>query len=267
VANSNGESSREAVVHQPSALKDILENRRWARCRLPFPHVSALSVFEESFYVALSTQCRAILDSSRPRERASGYDADIVLLGSDTPYPMNIFLSRPWHDLLEKVLDLKASGDISVAMHRHPSGSRSGWVHNDLTPGWFVDRHQRNGLNNSCDSGCNYKTGETLVESGQPRQMVRAATLIFYLNNNERWTYGEGGETGLYGSASDPVERPDKRVPPLNNSLLLFECTPFSFHSFLNSSRGRTSLVMWLHRSKLEVADLWGKQAIVPWRR
>jgi hypothetical protein len=266
VANSNEESCGEALVYQPFALKGVLKNRLWTRCRLPFPHVSALSVFEESVYLALSTQCRAILDSSRPRERASGYDADIVLLGSETPYPMNIFLSRQWHDLLEKVLDLEASGDISVALHRHPLGSRSGWVHNDLTPGWFVDRHQRNGLNNSCGSGCNYKTGETLIASGQPRQMVRAATLIFYLNNHDNWTFGEGGETGLYESASDPVERPAKRIPPLNNSLLLFECTPFSFHSFLNSSRGRTSLVMWLHRSTLEVADRWGRQAIVPWR-
>jgi hypothetical protein len=77
---------------------------------------------------------------------------------------------------------------------------------------------------------------------------------------------GWGGETGLYRSSSSPVGRPVVAVPAVNNSLVSFECTPFSFHSFVtNPYAERNCLVMWLHRSRNDVIDRWGEQSIVSW--
>jgi 2OG-Fe(II) oxygenase superfamily len=77
---------------------------------------------------------------------------------------------------------------------------------------------------------------------------------------NPDWIEGDGGETGLYGSREDPVDRPIAVVPPINNSLLMFECTPYSYHSFLSNGRSpRNSVIVWLHREKVEVLSRWEK--------
>ena len=48
---------------------------------------------------------------------------------------------------------------------------------------------------------------------------------LYYLAN-PRWEPGDGGSTGLFTSADDSIEAPSAEMPPINNSLLLFECTP-----------------------------------------
>ncbi len=90
--------------------------------------------------------------------------------------------------------------------------------------------------------------------------------MIFYLANPVRGVVG--GETGLYRAASDPIDRPADVVPPVNNSLVAFECTPTSFHGFMsNRNAVRNCLVMWLHREKTEAIRRWGESSIVYWRR
>ena len=52
----------------------------------------------------------------------------------------------------------------------------------------------------------------------------------------------------------------------MNNSLVLFECTPFSWHGYLgNRAKPRNSVVMWLHRPKADVVARWGEPSIVRW--
>jgi Rps23 Pro-64 3,4-dihydroxylase Tpa1-like proline 4-hydroxylase len=89
--------------------------------------------------------------------------------------------------------------------------------------------------------------------------------MLFYLSNPP-WRRGGGGSTGLYRSGDDDIRRPVASVPPLNNSMLLFECTPQSFHGFISNVRTpRNSIVMWLHQTKAQVGQLWGEGAIVPY--
>lgn len=262
--SANRSDLRDRFSRSPSLARLLTPNNRWQVSTAPFPHLTASDVLEDALYSAIVSQTREILGSRAP-SHVSGYDADILTLGDDTAFPLAVFLSPDWHDLLARVLRINATGDISVAIHRHPPGSRSGWVHNDLAPGWFVDKDTGGCLNNSSGSGCHYKTGQTESSLIRTREMVRAATLIYYIGNESRWTSEDGGETGLFTSASQIA--PTKEVPPLGNSLLLFECTPFSFHSFRETRVTRTSIVMWLHRPRHEVTSLWGSEAIVPWRQ
>ena len=116
-------------------------------------------------------------------------------------------------------------------------------------------------------SRCRYTDGCTTEPGIETREMVRAVTMIFYLANPP-WSPGDGGETGLYRAAEQPVDRPSVRIPPVNNSVLVFENTPFSYHSFLRNHRQhRNSAILWLHRTKAEVAALWGESAVYKWRR
>jgi hypothetical protein len=113
---------------------------------------------------------------------------------------------------------------------------------------------------------CDYKTGRVRRRGLVARPTVRGATAILYLNNPP-WKFGDGGETGLYRSAADPVTSPAAIVPPENNVLLVFRTSPRSFHAFISNRRApRNSIVLWLHRDRQDVADEFGSGQIVSWR-
>lgn len=97
------------------------------------------------------------------------------------------------------------------------------------------------------------------------RETMRAVSVLFYLAN-PAWSVGDGGETGLYPSHEAAARQGGVLVPPVNNSLVMFECTPHSWHAFAGASRQvRNCLVMWLHRPKREVVELWGESSVVYW--
>jgi hypothetical protein len=97
-------------------------------------------------------------------------------------------------------------------------------------------------------------------------QVVRAVAMIFYVANGS-WTEGDGGETGLFQSARQSLREPTARIPPEDNSILLFECTPTSYHTFLqNTRRERNSVIMWLHRTKNDAFSRWPEHSLEYWR-
>jgi hypothetical protein len=92
-------------------------------------------------------------------------------------------------------------------------------------------------------------------------QMVRAASVIFYLNN-PKWKPGDGGGTGLYRHWSDPVMFPAAVAPPLNNSFLAFECSPYSYHAFLANRQRRDSIIVFLYRELEDFVQQWGVEGL-----
>jgi hypothetical protein len=253
-------------------LGAVLAHRRWRRHLQPFPHFTAEDVFVPALHAALVERFRDILarglqegeDKRRFSRRMNGYDAYTVEpdLAADSPFA--VFASRAWCRLLAEVCRVAVTPDVQVALHHHLPDSTSGWIHTDLSPGWFVDRMPENGVN-LADPACHYKTGRTKDPSLRVRRTVRAVALIYFVANPD-WQPAHGGETGLYRAQRDPVASPAARVPPRDNSFVLFECTPFSFHSFLTNRQPRNSLVMWLHRPHDEVVTRWGEKSIAPWR-
>jgi len=249
----------------------VLSGRGFWRRSAPFSHIVATDVFASAFAAELEGAFRAILgrgcSSARDFDRFSrsvpGYGAYVYNLGPETEGPLAVFLSRPFHDMLAGLFGVEATLDVDVALHHHERGSPSGWVHNDLNPGWFVDQPRPDGVNASDVRVCDYQRGQ--AAAGAPREVVRAVAMMYYLCN-EPWSPGDGGETGLYGSVRDLVTSPLARVGPVNNSLVAFECTPRSYHAFLENRRAtRSSVVLWLHRRKAEVISRWGERSIQRW--
>lgn len=252
----------------------VLHNRRWWRRERPFAHFFATDVFAPAFYEALVTAFREVLDkglsetrkSGRFSRAASGYDAYIHALPADVDGPLAFFISRGWHDLLASLTHVEATGDMSAALHHHEPHSSDGIIHNDLNPGWFVSRPRADGINPADSRACNYNRGTPHAPGTAPIERTRAVAMIFFLNN-EDWGAGYGGECGLYATREgDP--QPDARIAPVNNSILVFECTPCSFHRFLgNRDLARDSVILWLHREKTHAVERWGERAIVKWSR
>jgi len=234
----------------------------------PFPHVLAQEVFAGEVYAALEAAFKTLLAAPLqahfnvgPFRHRSAYDVYSVGFTPRMTGPLSLFVSRAWHDMLAAVLGMTVTGDINGGLHHHRVGSASGRVHNDLNPGWFLHADDGAGTNVS-DERCDYHSGATQEPELIVQERVRAAAVLFYINNPP-WRAGDGGETGLYLSASD--SEPAASVPPINNTLLLFEVTPYSYHRFLSNRRNeRNSIIMWLHRTKPEAVSRWGNK-IVYW--
>lgn len=252
-------------------LKPMLSGSRWVLHTFPFPHCVAGNVFNEKWYGQLAASHKKVLargysDQHEPgclSRRIAGYDAYSLNIDElPSSEPLWLFASRAWHDVIALVLGIDATGDVNVALHSHPPGSRSGHIHNDLNPGFFVDKPTSDGINLANWRQCSYETGRGAAVPA--RETIRAAAMLLYLNNGP-WQPGDGGETGLYTNSQAKIEAATVKVPPLDNSLLLFECTPYSFHTFIKTRKPRHSLIMWLHRPKSTVVRRWGPRSIVGW--
>lgn len=254
-------------------LCEVLENRRWIRWKEPFAHITADHVFQADFYKRLSASYDGLLAPGLSETAAygrvsrvmKGYDAYGLNFSQDLMGPLSLFISGAWHDMVAEVMGINATGDVNCGLHHHVTGSKNGRVHNDLNPAWFANYDSVDGIRVARHELCCYKTGAILTPGVKVHEVVRAVAIIYYLNNPP-WNSGDGGETGLYSTADDPIDHPAKAVPPVNNSMLMFECTPFSFHTFIsNKCSPRNTVIMWLHRPKQEVVQRWGEGSIVQW--
>lgn len=257
-----------ASITSGQPMDDILAQRRWIQRTRPFPHIIAYDVFRPAVYQQLEKEFLDLLEETAGRPYMRNHDIYGRTVNQDISERLYPLLTRPWHDLLARILQIEATGHVAVGMHHHRVGSKHGFPHNDLNPGWFLTQPSPGELAISSPA-IDYTTGQMLDDTAHspPVETIRAASVLFYLANPP-WQTGDGGGTGLYRSSKDDIAQPVAVAPPLNNSILMFECTPTSYHGFISNRRNpRNSIIMWLHRQKQDVIDRWGEDAIVPYGR
>lgn len=243
-------------------LAHLLDDRRWTLCNDPFPHLRATNVFIPPLYAELTAAYETILNEGQFTRNMPNYDASAVGFDTSVDWPFSVFVSRAWHDMFARLLAVEANGCVHGGLHHHAVGSRHGFVHNDLNPVWFATGDDTDDILIPRHALCSYCYGKG-PEGVRKREAVRAVAIIYYLCNEE-WQPGDGGETGLYRSGRDAVEHPVVAVPPINNSLVAFECTPGSFHSFRSNLRSpRNSVITWLHCERSTAVSRWGESALV----
>ena len=256
-------------------LAQILVRHPWLLCHDPFPHIRAENVFTPAVYRELATAFDDILNgrdnSSWPGARFSrsipGYDASAVSLEGCFAWPFSIFASRPWHDLFASLFSIDSCDCVAGALHHHEPMSQDGFIHSDFNTAWFIDTTRRDGIKIPDGHRCDYRRGVLTPNAGiEARETIRGVAIIYYLNNPE-WREGDGGETGLYRCGRDQVENAVVSVPPVSNSLVAFECTPHSFHTFRKNHRHpRNSVIVWVHQRKEAAIARWGDSAIERWQ-
>jgi hypothetical protein len=248
-----------------NSLSDIITPDKWVFHDEPFLHLTSSNVFSDQFYAKLHEAYVEFLTKLIIKYSQNEYNQTIITgIDYNSPKPLQVFLSAEWHSRITDLFGIKCTNDVNVAIHYHKKNTPNGWVHNDLNPGWFVDKGT-NEINQADNKSCNYQTGKVNIEGIIPKRTIRSIAMIFYINNP---TPSEmvGGGTGLYKSNHQPVGHPSVIIPAVNNSLLIFPITPYSFHAFLaNKSHQRCSIIMWLHSPVDYVVHKWGEDQIVNW--
>jgi hypothetical protein len=222
-----------------TTVEQVLANRNWAVSQRPFPHAVVDNVFQREYYDELVGVVRETI-AGNAMKNSEAHDIMIKPVTRADGWPLSFFYSAPWQQAVNDVFQLPATGYFSAAIHHHVVGSANGYPHNDLRSDWLA------GTTHSI----------TPRVARRPRA-VRGVAVLIYLANPP-WRPGDGGETGLYRSPADPVDRAARFVAPINNRLLAFPCSPMSFHAFRTNRRmPRNSIVMWTHQSTDDLIDQW----------
>jgi len=240
---------------------------QWREHSLPFRHFSATDVFDSKTYKELSHQFTLILETTagkregayKMRPALGNSDGLILGLTDKLASAFSPLFTEAWLRPLAEQLDLKFLPRVEGALHSNPQGSRTGWIHTDCCSAWFDESNSKaEELILPPRGRCNYFTGKAKVPDAKPIEYIRAATMIFYLCN-DGWESGDGGETGAYSADRETKDTMTKLIPPINNSLFFFECSPHSYHRFItNPGRTRNSIVLWLHASVEDAEARWG---------
>ncbi len=240
---------------------------QWQEYALPFRHFSASNVFDSETYKQLSHQFTLILEMTAGKREgaykmrpAQGSNDGLILgLTEKLATAFSPLFTEAWLRSLAELAGLKFLPRIEGALHSNPQGSRTGWIHTDCCSAWFDESNSKaEELMLPPRRRCNYFTGKAKAPDAKPTEYIRAATMIFYLCN-DGWESGDGGETGIYSADHETEDTMVKLIPPINNSLFLFECSPHSYHRFItNPGRTRNSIILWLHASVEDAVARWG---------
>ncbi|MBR0899587.1 2OG-Fe(II) oxygenase [Bradyrhizobium tropiciagri] len=252
-------------------IATMLSGQRWFEYERPFRHLRATNVFRREIYETLELNFRNTLtefnvtEVGQANNSDSRYDAWTMGVTPSTAALFYPFFSREWHDLISNLVGVATTGHIDGGLHHHRVGSANGWIHNDLCVGWFPGPCGATNIVLSDHAGCNYSTGVCRDRHIEPVCVVRSVALIFYLANSD-WAPGYGGDTGLYETPFDSIQNASASVPPVNNSLIIFECTPHSYHSFRSNLQiERNCIVLWAHSTVETVSAKFGKASIAKW--
>jgi hypothetical protein len=232
----------------------------------PFRHYRAKNLLSQEAYDNLSSAFTEILETTAGKRDGpyrltrSNKNYDALMLGIDQTLAsvFTPFFSPDWLESLSEFFSIPFVPKIDGGLHSSPANSRTGWIHTDYCAGWFDESVPSNGMLSFPDrTRCEYFTGRALKPDALPRQYIRAATLIFYLCN-DHWVPEDGGETGIYGARTQTPQTDAEFIPPINNTLLIFRCSPHSYHRFItNPGRARNSIILWLHSTPGYAASRW----------
>lgn len=254
LAASNPETGRAACAS---------ENAEWWEMTQPFRHVIATNVFDASTYGRMSRAFSEIQQGRSPHttkklaQSTPNYDAFVLAIEAKLADVFAPLFSPGWLQSIARLFGIPFIPVIDGAMHSSRPGSRTGWIHSDYCSAWFHRPADGSTLLFPDRTKCDYFSGVLRTQGTQPIRYIRAATLIFYLNN-DGWKPGDGGETELLGASRELRATPIERVPPLNNSLLIFPCSRHSYHRFVTNKIERNSIILWLHATLPVATTLFG---------
>jgi 2OG-Fe(II) oxygenase superfamily len=213
----------------------------------PFPHIIVENFFKPEIYEMLCDKFEVVEKRGLTKAKKDygdqfhafdiDYDGYVYTppASTDPADPLRLFYSLEWNGFFSKKFHQFTTFETILAFHHHPTGDRSGFVHNDYADKPFSSQAR-------LPNGIMYHS-----DTGKPNRDARRIIAILFYLKNDSWREGDGGETGIY-SADGKVLL--KKVAPINNTLFAFQISKKSMHAFQENHLARNSFVQWFHIPK-----------------
>jgi len=251
---------------------DALSVGEWWQYKYPFKHYRVTNPLTAGQYRSIAAAFSEILRGSvsnrtstyKLKQSTANYDVEMLAMNAELAPRFQPLFNSAWLKSIARFIGIPYTNRLDGALHSAPINSRTGWIHTDCCSAWFdtPTPASADAVIFADRTRCDYFSGAPRVPDAKPVEYVRAVTLLFYLCN-EDWKPGDGGETGLYSAAKESARSRSELVPPHNNTLLIFECSPHSYHRFItNPGRRRNSIILWLHGTPEFVNSKWGAGAV-----
>ena len=194
------------------------------------------------------------------------YDASGWGFPADIDWPLRLFVTKEWHDLVSRAVGVDTVPYVSAGIHHHDVGGENGRPHSDLNPVYFAEVEPHDGMVSLRGDLVDLKSGRRLQEN-TPVTRQRPGSLDPVLHGQPPVAPRRRWPDGTLRAPVRPHRTARGGVAPVNNTLLAFECTPNSFHSFIsNRVSERNSITMWLYRSDSAAATRWGERNLERWQ-
>ncbi len=226
----------------------------------PFPHVNIRNFFKRDFYLSLchefeTTLQKGVLEADEPKDLQRfqkfhyGFDASHWQLPPNIGAPINLLYQPVWIEFFSKLFGVPLTKNVSITFHSQVFGSKPFSAHNDYCyVGMPKSKPGDDNVKQLFYDAPYFISGPQEAKDLNLDLQMRSVIGIFYLDNPD-YVEGNGGETGLYESYEGYLQNnPVKLIPPISNSMLIFETTPDSFHTYVpNKAKYRNTLLFWLH--------------------
>jgi hypothetical protein len=213
----------------------------------PYRHIVIRNLLKEKPYNEMCHSAKDVLKQSSPSFKYHGGVTYSACMATLTPENMkdgyDFFGSPEWKNCVSKLFNIQFNKLIMLSAHHHTAPSKSGWVHADLSICSYNDDENRSIIIGP--NGANY-IDDTANRQPKSTKCVRRVACLYYFNNKEDITEQDGGSTAIYDASGKKMV---KKVIPENNSVLLFEISPTSYHTYVGATFDRTALVHWFHSS------------------
>jgi hypothetical protein len=230
------------------------ETAQFTLSSFPFNHMTVVNAFKNDLAIALSNDFEKLIQRGKPIGKVGELaEVEYSAIGY-TPtlfeFSNSLFSSLASLELKNAIAEYFGAvldENITMGLHRHESPSKPGWKHSDFTIVSFPNVPPNLGAQRIYTGDC----GVDYADDSRDRQpntikSARAIACIYYIANAD-WKDGMGGETGLYSRDGSQLVT---KVAPKNNSLLIFEVSPTSYHCYLGSNAMcRSSVIWWYHAS------------------
>ncbi|MBX9906735.1 2OG-Fe(II) oxygenase [Patescibacteria group bacterium] len=231
-------------------LDTYIQNKKIEITQSPFPHLTADNFFNNEIHSEIKKYFSSVFSRGLVENQDPNYFKPFIYKNSSREYDgylytprhnedaiLKTFFSNTWNLFFSNLFSQPTGICTSLALHYHPPGDKTGFVHHDFAPKWFsaLDTAGNNML---------YRDRSEPVGINLTKQM-RAITLIYYIDLDKNvWKEGDGGETGIYEKKDG---EPVKLITPKDNRLFAFQVSPHSFHAFQANQKPRASIIQWFH--------------------
>lgn len=212
----------------------------------PFKYYILRDVFNESIYKSIVKNC--ILSTINTpvyadvEGSATQYTARLQsILNNSMGHGCDFFTSSIWQNFNAEIFNLILTKYIALSFHVHDAPGKKGWIHADFNVCSF----------SRIPDGADYQLTDIDYCSDADDgfvKVMRSAAFLYYFNNHSDFINAGDGGTDIF----DHNKKLCRTVNATNNSLLCFEVTPESYHSFAGSTYQRSALVGWLHSTPVK---------------